>query len=237
MKKKNQLQVHKEIDNILGGKAEMAPNEKGEMHKVADHPNYTAAKAIQTVDYEEFNVTNPITGKVSLVKLSRTGTTAEKLAMVLLSPDATKEQKDSWLSNYLFERGKENSSFLAELYISKGTAIKEIQGFKRQMRFDFEAFANTMVLLLQDLADDIKRTRMHGSVNTFDTIAERFDKGAILIRKEINAITEARERDKGKGVYLDASGKAYTLYDGDIVDVVKKDREDLIKFNEEQSHE
>ena len=210
--------------DILGGKP-----------KGKDHPNYTKALAVKTPASENFRVVNPITGKTADIVLHRDGTTDETLAMVLLSPDATKEQKDSFVSNWMFERGKENASFLAELYISKGTHIKETQAFKRQIRFDFESFANVMVLLLHDLADDIKRTRMHGAVNTFDTIAERLQKGADLLTKQREKITEARMREKGYGVYLDRNGQAYSIFDDEIESAIKNDKEQI--KNESENRE
>lgn len=48
---------------------------------------------------------------------------------------------------------------------------------------------------------------------------------ASLIRKRIDSIKDARERDKGKGIYLSASGRPYTLNDAELDDIIKADRE------------
>src|ERR1700753_121165 len=88
-----------------------------------EHPTHTALKAVKMTGEETIRVRNPITFKEADVVVSRNGTTEEKLAMMLLAPDATKQQKESMLAGYLFERGKESSSFLAELFVSKGTHV------------------------------------------------------------------------------------------------------------------
>lgn len=203
--------------DILGGKP-----------KGKDHPDYTKALAIKTPVSENVRVTNPFTGKSADIVIHRDGTTDEKLAMVLLSPDATKEQKDSFISNWMFERGKENASFLAELYISKGTHVKETQAFKRQIRFDFESFANIIVLLLQDLSNDIIASDDVDSIRaTLLRVKKRFEKGAELLTKQRENITTARMREKGYGVYLDRNGKVYSIFDNEIEDIVKQERSDI----------
>lgn len=199
--------------SILGGKP-----------KGKNHPDYTKALAIKTPATENIRVTNPITGKQTDIVLHRDGTTDERLAMILLSPDATKEQKDSLIASYMFERGKENASFLAELYISKGTHVKETQAFKRQIRFDFESFANTMVLLLQDLANDLSDPDTESAIKN---VADRLQKGAELLTSQREKITEARMREKGYGVYLDRSGKAFSIFDEEIESAIKLDKEEL----------
>ena len=180
---------------------------------------------VKNEEEEMVKVKSPITGKTTDVVVRRDGTTDQKLAMVLLDPESSKEQKDSWLSNYFFERGKENASFLAELYVSKGTHLKETQAFKRQMRFDFESFANTIVLLFQDISDDIKN-RIDTNF-AWDNLRERLQKGAELLSKQREEITEARMREKGYGVYLDRNGQAYSIFDKEIVDVINKEREEI----------
>lgn len=180
---------------------------------------------------EKIHVTNPITGKSADIVLHRDGTTDDKLAMIMLSPDATKEQKLSLVSQWFFERGNENASFLAELYLSKGTHLKETQAFKRQLRWDFESFANTIVLLFQDVSEDI----IHGlqadlsQRSILESIAERLSKGADLLTKQREKITEERMREKGYGIYLDRNGQAYSIFDDDIVDVITKEKEDIKK--------
>ncbi len=196
--------------------------------KMKDHPNHIKALTIKTAKEENFRVKNPITGKETDIVISRQGTTDEKLAMVLLAPDATKEQKDSMLAGYLFERGRENASFITELFLSKGTHVKETQAFKRQIRFDFESFANTMVFLFQDLSNDIIASDDVDSIQaTLLRIKERLGKGAELLTKQREQITLARMKEKGFGVYLDRQGRAFSIEDDEIVDVVKKEKEEL----------
>jgi hypothetical protein len=186
---------------------------------------------------EIVHVVNPISGKSADIVLHRDGTTDEKLAMVLLSPDASKEQKDSWISNWLFERGKENASFIAELFVSKGTHLKETQAFKRQLRWDFEIFANAISLLFQDMADDIKMDmsgadhfsiaeQVDSLLTTIKHLSERLEKGAKLIDKQRDGIIEARMRETGYGVYLDRNGKAYSIFDKEIEEVVRKEKKE-----------
>lgn len=210
---------------ILGGKLQGQPSS----------PDHGKALAVPTVSEENIHIKNPITGKEADIVLSRQGTTDEKLAMILLAPDATNDQKTSILSQYLFERGKESASFLAELYLSKGAHTKETRAFKRQMRFDFESFANTMVLLLSDMASDIEG-RTHDAPQALELLAERMKKGADLLTKQRGAITEARMREKGYGIYIDKAGQVYSIFDEEIEKVVKQEREDVISDSKE-THE
>lgn len=48
---------------------------------------------------------------------------------------------------------------------------------------------------------------------------------ASLIRKRIDTLKDARERDRGKGIYLSASGRPYTLNDVELDEIIKADRE------------
>lgn len=181
------------------------------------------------VKEEMVHVVNPFTGKSADIVLHRDGTTDERLAMVLLSPDASKEQKDSFVSTWLFERGKENASFIAELFVSKGTHIKETQAFKRQMRWDFEMFANSISILFQDMADDITTgiKKSDAPDDILMDLASRLDQGSKLIDKQREGIIEARMRETGWGVYMDKNGKTYSIFDKEIEEVVKKEKEEI----------
>lgn len=223
MKKKGQIKIKDPIDTILNG-----------MTDLPLHENYKKALAIITPKKEKFKVKNPISGKEANITLHRDGTTDEKLAMIMLSPDATKDQKDSILASYLFERGRENASFITELYISKGRLFTETQAFKKQMRWDFESFANMISLLFSDMADDmetnsIKRGGMIDYNLAFRQLAERLKKGSEIINKQREGITEARMREKGFGVYLDKNGKAFSIFDDEIEGVVHQEREEAKK--------
>ena len=242
MKKKKSLKIKDPVDVILNGKP-----------KMKDHPNHIRALAIKTPKEEKFTVENPITGKKAEITLSRQGTTDEKLAMIMLSPDATKEQKDSMLATYIFERGRENTSFLMELYISKGTLVRETQAFKKQIRFDLERFADMVVGIFQDMANDVYTElkvdkNLNGGVMvpkggdiklyaSLFKMAQRLEKGAELITKQREAITEARMREKGYGIYLDKNGQAFSIYDSDIEEVVHKEKEEIKKEQEKKADE
>lgn len=234
----------KAIRDILGGTVNESKNyQTGIIKKInSDDDRYKKALTIKTPKTEELHIVNPITGKSADIVLSRQGTTNEKLAMIMLSPDATHEQKDSMMAQYLFERGKESSSFIAELFISKGTHVKETQAFKRQMRFDFEAFASIVSGLFTDISDDIKRELQnyedigHDKVYTpfqlmLVNLGQRLEKGAILIESKRAQLTENRMKEKGYGVYINKHGQAFSIFDDEINDAVEKDKDDINKEN------
>ena len=208
-------------DRILGGIVEV-----GE-----DHPDYIKSKEIVLPDEmktQQIVITNPITGKKAEVTLSREGTTAQSLAMIMLAPDATKDQRNSMLSNYLFEQGKESSSFLAELFVSKGTHTKQTQAFKRQVRYDFEAFATMISLGLIDIGTKLKdctELSIEELPNIFMKLGEDLTSLGESITKQREKITQDRLREKGYGVYVDASGHAFSIFDDEIVEAVKKDKD------------
>lgn len=184
----------------------------------------TKAISIYKENTEKIKVINPITGNKAIVPLSRAGTTDKKLAMIMLAPDATKEQKNSMVSQWLFEQGKENASFIAELFVSKGVHTKETQAFKKQIRWDFEMFADKIVGLFEDLAGDLRDPDTFSAIQNF---ADRLESGAKLIREQIEQIKEARMREKGFGVYIDKNGKAYSVFDDDIETAIKNDKQSI----------
>lgn len=124
---------------------------------IQDDPKYLALKEIKTPEEEEITVTNPLTGKTALVTLKRNGTTEENIAAIMLHPDATRDQKDMMIANYLFEQGKESSSFLMELFRSKGQLTKETRSFKTQTRYDFESFVNSFTVSIESAAESVLR--------------------------------------------------------------------------------
>lgn len=65
------------------------------------------------------------------------------------------------------------------------------------------------------------------AIHAFDT--------ASLIKKRIETIRDARDRDRGKGVYLSASGRPYTLNDVELDDIIKADREATQKIKKEDA--
>lgn len=78
------------------------------------------------------------------------------------------------------------------------------------------------IYLTQPSEDRMEIVRMWSlhiakAIHAFDT--------AMLIRKRIDSLKDARERDRGKGIYLSASGRPYTLNDAELDDIIKADRE------------
>jgi hypothetical protein len=99
---------------------------------------------------QEVELTDPITGKKSLVSLDRTGHSETKLIQALADPNLTRDRKDHELSMYLYERGAHNTSMIVDLMRYKGMHSKESQIFKSQIRFDFQTFANSFVAYLHN---------------------------------------------------------------------------------------
>lgn len=93
---------------------------------------------------------NRATGIVKEVVIDRRGIDDNKLAMILSNSELSDEQKNSQLSLYLFEKGKESSSFLVDLFASKGKFFKGAHEFKSQIRFDFTVFMNTFCEYLEE---------------------------------------------------------------------------------------
>ena len=230
----NNLPNKKATNTILGGTVGNFVND----------PQYEANKKIVTVDQEIVSIKNPITGKEAKVVLDRRGTTAQKLGALMLSPDSTQDQRDSMTAMYLFERGKESASFITDLMLYKGTHTKETRAFKSQIRFDFEMFADKLVLLFQDISSDIKEsisvlpeTKEHKAFYAFKDvktppeliygIATRLHQASQMIAKQRKAITDARAAEKGYGIYIDKNGKPYTVLDNELEDVIKADKEAL----------
>jgi hypothetical protein len=156
-------QEKKEIltEGPLGGKILEARDFKtGEMTPLPDDGrDYQAeiekTRALGIPDIQKVEIRNPITNKKEIITIDRTGTTDAKLGALLLSPQANQEQKDSLLSLYLFERGKESASFLAELFASKGQHTTETRAFKTQMRRDYEVIVDTLSSFMQLSAESI----------------------------------------------------------------------------------
>lgn len=56
---------------------------------------------------------------------------------------------------------------------------------------------------------------------------------ANMLKKRVKQMTDARERDKGKGVYVDTMGRPYTLDDPELNDAIKADREATAEANKD----
>ena len=215
---------------------------------------------------QKIKVTDPITKKTSIVNLDRTGFSEAKLITALADPKLKRDRKDHELSMYLFSRGAEGASMMLDLMRYKGEHSKETRVFKSQMRFDFEAFVDSMVMYLQGQADrtakilgvdlqmEISQYRswlllpnnkgreytyadFRGALNDIAhmkclMISEAMfalDEAERLEASRAN-ITKAREREKGGGVYVDVSGKVYSIDDPEIDEIIKSDREATSKI-------
>ena len=221
MKKKNkQLAVrNKIVDTILGGKIKLPKTKDTKKPKTAkDDPRYTKMK-----NDKELALLNP-------------GTTDKKVGEIMLSTKTTKEQKDAIIAQWLFENGKESSSFLAELFMSKGKLTKETRVFKNQMRFDFEMFADLIVILLNDISDTIIKDMRNKTTlsDSYVNMANAMKQGADKIVDRMHKVTEERMAEKGYGIYLDNAGRPYSILDKDVDEVINKDREDLKKKKENE---
>ncbi len=125
-----------EKKSILSGEVEVSKD---------DDSTYKELKKVDAGNGEQVIVKNPFTGKEVSVFVDRRGTTDEKVAAVMLDPSMKREHKDLIVSQWLFERGLESASFLAELYSYKGQHTKETRAFKSQMRFDYELIVQSLL--------------------------------------------------------------------------------------------
>lgn len=136
--------------------AKDAKNDKGETIVPLEPTKYDAAgdikkyglKPTEMVEYKD-----EFTGEMKKFLLDRRGTNDEKLALSLLDPDISREQKDSMVSMWLFEKGKQGSSMLMDLWMYKGEHTKESRHFQSTMRFDFELFLTVFQTFMHDSAD------------------------------------------------------------------------------------
>lgn len=140
--------------------------------------------------HEEVKITDPLTGETRTITLDRTGTNENKLIMALADPDLTRDRKDHIISMYLWERGKESSSFLVDLFRFKGEHTKETRAFKSQMRFDFEIFVSQFSKYIRE------QSRLIGITLGVDIFKER--------ESYQNWLKEQRERGRKEDfTYID----------------------------------
>lgn len=204
---------------------------------------------IEVVEYED-----PFSGTIKKIMIDRRGTTDEKLAIALLDPEVTREQKDTVLSMYLFEKGKQGASMLMDLWQYKGAHTKESRQFQSTMRFDFELFLNAFQMFMRDSYDliwknlplevvevevkeegekvkkEIVQTTREVTANEIAVVLGEYARyhgmTASLIGNRIRAEVQKREKAKGKGIYIGMDNKPYSIFeDGDIIEVIKKDKD------------
>lgn len=107
-------------------------------------------KPTEMLEYKD-----PFSGTVKKIMIDRRGTSDEKLALALLDDKVNRDQKDTMISMYLFEKGKQGASMLMDLWTYKGTHTKESRAFQSNMRFDFELYMQAFQMYLQDSADKV----------------------------------------------------------------------------------
>ena len=154
--------VKKVNDVILGGKMTKGRNFKTGKTISISGRDIDYKKEIEKIPkdkrVEKFTSVNKATGTSMELTLDRNGTTDEKLAMVLADKDSSDELKASTLSLYLFEKGKESSSYILDLMTSKGRLFKTNEQFKSELRLDFNIFVNMFCNFLSSISDSIINT-------------------------------------------------------------------------------
>lgn len=236
--------------------AEGAKDDKGNKIQPVAGPKYDpqgeikkfGLKPTEVVEYKD-----PFDGQMKKIMIDRRGTTDEKLALALLDDKMSREQKDSMISMFLFEKGKHGASMLMDLWGYKGQHTKESRAFQSTMRFDFELFLQTFQMFMQDSADlifnnlplevetveveedgkkvkkEIIKTTRDVDANEIAVVLGRYAQyhrmTSQLLGSRVRAEVQKREKAKGKGIYVGSDGKAYSIFeDGDIVEVVSKDK-------------
>lgn len=242
-----------------------------------ERPDYSSKHIKEELDElgleasEEIEVENPVTHQKTKVIVQRDGTPESKLIIALADPEKSRDQKDAILGMYLFERGKESSSFLMDLFRYKGSHTKETRAFKSQMRFDFEMFVGLFTNYLESVGKGIwgemeldispeeflegytKYVKEGGerSILSYSAtlglqmsqskagviqMAIRSISEAQKLRDTVAKMTEARMREKGFGIYIDTTGKPYSIFtdDHEIDDVIKRDRERIEQVKKEE---
>jgi hypothetical protein len=173
--------------------------------------------SIEVPDKEQIKVkTND--QRVVDMTLYRDGTTEKNVLQVFADPKATKDQRDSVISNYLWAMGKENASFIMELYKHKGQHTKETTLFKNQMRQDYEVFADFFVVFLKDMG-----TLFQGAGQ--GDLCALCDKGSEILLNRVNKLTNDRMREKGYGIYMDRHGVVFDTRNEEVITKVTEDVE------------
>lgn len=253
-------------------------DEKG--NKVPDDPNYTKLKELSKevkIPPTEVEIENPITHQKALVKLEFDGTTDKKLGAIMLSPDATEEQRMALVNSWLWEHGRENSSLLGELFMYKGQHTRETRAFKAQTTETVERANAVHVELYRMIAENLwalftnfvprknfslnlqnfeielsnfyaecrkkKHPERANLVSFFSTkypnlkidkadiyalqIAISLWQGSEKLNQELTQLRDARLKAMGWGIYIDKQNKIHNIFDKDIEEVVKKEKQEV----------
>jgi hypothetical protein len=219
------LNVYNAAKKFLGGKTVLEGEKK-----------YNAKAQIKKYglkEKEEVTFVNPLTKKSTAITISRTGTDDKAITDIFSNKNSTRDQKNSAMAAYLWEQGKENASFLMELFLAKGNLTKETQVFKKQMRFDYEVVVDAVCWLFKSLASDIDEYYAvggeHSQEEVMRNMSRRMVAGADLLLKRVQEVTLARMQDKGYGIYVSKDGEIYDIHTdpNEIVDKVAQDSEDV----------
>jgi hypothetical protein len=126
--------------------------------EIPDDPQYTKLKELSKevkIPPTEVEIENPVTHKKALVTLEFDGTTDKKLGAIMLSPDATEDQRMALVNSWLWEHGRENSSLLGELFMYKGQHTRETRAFKTQTTETVEHVNAVNVELYRGIATNL----------------------------------------------------------------------------------
>jgi hypothetical protein len=215
-----------------------------------NHINTNWEKA-KTIDADKTLVIKTKSGKD--IVIDRGGVNNKRLAEIIASSTTT-EQEEVAIANWLIETGRDNSGFLAEMFRMRGIQTHEMREFKSQMRFDFEMFVATYTTFLRDTADRVWDSMGYTSTisevikdynkdpktlkgKPIELIAISFYDQADHLEKTVKKITEQRERNKGKGIYVDKLGITHSLHDEDIIDIIRHEKEELSKQKKDAKDE
>lgn len=242
--------------SILGGRVR-TPRPKDGGPAAYKRKKYNAAhdlKKYGLMAVEQVEIENPITHEKKMITIRRDGTNIAVLLEALANPKLTREQKDVALSMYLFERGKDQSSFLLDLFQYKGAHTKRTLHFQSQVRHDVDIMVQTFVLFMKDASERIfsglhielqdvegkkiakvpQNIELLDIVRTLGDLAFYFSQTADLMSLRMREEIDRREHEQGKGIYVDIKDKEYSIYrDSDVVDAVKRDQKQILEDKKE----
>lgn len=203
------------------------------------------------IPVETVEVVNPVTGEKKMVTIRHDGTNIARLVEILANSNATREQKNSAISMYIFEEGKENASMIMDLWAYKGQHTKESRHFQGQVRRDIDIMTDTFALFMRDaserilaglnfeirsapttnkkvlhrLSKNVAAIDIADIISTLGDLALYFVQTADLIQAKMAEETMRREKEKGKGIYVDVKGGVFSVYEegNEIVSVVERD--------------
>lgn len=138
------------------------------------------------------------------------------LATKILAIDVEMERKDFYA--FVTER----------IALDKKTAAEAGEEYKRKDYTYWDYFLYKFPNSPDNEGFNVGRMWCHQvalAIHAFDT--------ALLIKQRLANLRDARERDRGRGIYLSESGRPYTLADADIEEIVKADREATLNIKKE----